>query len=181
LLNVKGREPQGFVDPGQYKSIRSALIERLEALGDENGRPMVTKVYRAEDLYPETRGVAPDLIAYVGNLAWRSGGQYRFGLSHTSQNDIGPDDANHAAHRIFVMQDRRRPIAGFERFDLQLMDIAPTILHPLDVPVPGDTEGKVVTFSPDAAGSSKWAFCGGGKIQGRAVCHGSLIAVNARH
>jgi predicted AlkP superfamily phosphohydrolase/phosphomutase len=155
FLNVKGREPQGLIDPDQYQSTRAALIERLEALGDEHGRPIGTKVYRAEELYPETRGVAPDLIAYFGNLAWRSVGSIGSGRIHTFENDTGPDDANHAPHGIFVMHDRRRPIEGFERADLQLMDVAPTILNLLDVPIPGDMEGKVVTFDARAADSTK--------------------------
>ena len=153
FLNVKGREPQGFIDPDQYEATRSTLIERLEALGDENGRPIGTKVHRAEELYPETRGVAPDLIAYFGDLAWRSVGSIGSGKIHTFENDTGPDDANHAPHGIFVMHDRKRPIAGFERLDLQLMDVAPTILDLLDVPIPGDMEGKVVRFSPETTGS----------------------------
>jgi hypothetical protein len=87
FLNVKGREPQGLIDPDKYETTRSMLIERLEVLGDEKGQPIDTKVYRAEDLYPETRGVAPDLIAYFGNLAWRSVGSIGSGKIHTFEND----------------------------------------------------------------------------------------------
>jgi predicted AlkP superfamily phosphohydrolase/phosphomutase len=154
FLNVKGREPQGLIDPDKYESTRSTMIQRLEALGDEKGRPIGTRVYRAEDLYPETRGIAPDLIAYFGNLAWRSVGTVGSGKIHTFENDTGPDDANHAPHGIFVMNDRKRPIAGFQRNDLQLMDVAPTILRLLEVPVPDDMEGKVVTFNPDGKGAN---------------------------
>lgn len=146
FLNVRGREPRGFVDPNNYESTRSELIKRLEALGDESGRLIGTRVYRSEDLYPETRGVAPDLIAYFGNLTWRSVGSVGSGKIHTFDNDTGPDDANHAPHGIFVMNDRKQPMAGFQRNDLQLMDVAPTILNLLDVPVPADMEGKVITL-----------------------------------
>ena len=95
------------------------------------------------------------MIAYFGNLAWRSVGSIGSGKIHTVENDTGPDDANHAPHGIFVMHDRKRPIAGFERFDLELMDVAATILNLLNVPIPGDMEAKVVTFSPDPADSTK--------------------------
>ena len=41
---MRHREPQGAVDPGQYEALRDELIERLEALGDEQGRSIGTRV-----------------------------------------------------------------------------------------------------------------------------------------
>ena len=148
FLNVKGREPQGLIDPADYEAKRSELMQRLAAIPDENGKPIGTKVHRAEDLYPkERRGVAPDLMVYFGNLAWRSVGSVGIGKIHTFENDTGPDDANHSAHGIFILCDPRQPVAAIERKDLQLMDVAPTILRLFDLPVPADMEGRVVTLT----------------------------------
>lgn len=147
FLNVKGREPQGLIAPADYEKVRDELISRLEALPDEEGRPIGTRVYRPEQLYPETRGIAPDLIAYFGNLAWRSVGSLGLGAIHTFENDTGPDDANHAQFGIFVMAGPGMKNGGVERKDLQLMDVAPTVLHSMGLPVPSDMEGKVITWN----------------------------------
>src|SRR5256714_7800720 len=102
FLNVRGREPNGSVDPGAYDDLRTELIEKLEKLGDEEGRPIGTRVHRPEELYPEQNGVAPDLIVYFGDLTWRSVGQMGTGQIHTFENDTGPDDANHARNGIVI-------------------------------------------------------------------------------
>ncbi len=51
FLNVKGREPQGVIEPADYEPLRDELIAKLEALGDEQGRSIGTRVFRPEDLY----------------------------------------------------------------------------------------------------------------------------------
>lgn len=62
---------------------------------------------------------------------------------YTAENDIGPDDANHDYHGIFIMDDRQGR-GGGEIRGLHLMDVAPTILHLLSVEVPPDMQGKVI-------------------------------------
>ncbi|MGQ9481090.1 hypothetical protein [Chloroflexus sp.] len=61
-----------------------------------DGRPLGNRVFVPEHLYRAVRGVAPDLIVYFGDLAWRImvivGGDGLF----TRENSTGPDDANHA-------------------------------------------------------------------------------------
>ena len=58
---------------------------------------------RPEDIYREVHGVAPDLIVYFGDLAWRSVGAVGMGGIHTFENDTGPDEANHDWYGIFVL------------------------------------------------------------------------------
>ena len=70
-LNVQGREPEGTVAPGDYEQLRDELIARLEALPGPDGQSIGTRVFRPEELWPVRNGIAPDLIVYFGNLAWR--------------------------------------------------------------------------------------------------------------
>ena len=77
FLNVRGREPEGVVEPSQVEPLRDELIARLEALGDEQGNSIGTKAFRPEQLYHAVNGVPPDLIVYFGNLTWRSIGTRR--------------------------------------------------------------------------------------------------------
>lgn len=146
FMNVKGREPQGIIDPEGYEEYRNNLIKKIEAIPDHEGKPIGTKVYKPEDLYPVVNEIAPDLIVYFGDLSWRSVGSVGLNTLHTFENDTGPDDANHAQYGIFVMAP---PNAGFSNHTLeglQLMDMAPTILRLMDVPVPSDMEGHVVSI-----------------------------------
>ena len=145
FLNVKGREPQGVIDPKDYERMRDEVIASLEAIPDEKGKPLGTRAYRPEEIYPEVRGIPPDLIVYFGNLSWRSVGSIGYGAIHTFDNDTGPDDANHSEYGVFLMADLRNKDGGLERRDLHLLDVAPTILAAMGLPVPPDMEGKIIS------------------------------------
>jgi predicted AlkP superfamily phosphohydrolase/phosphomutase len=141
FLNVKGREPQGVIDPGEYEAFRDRLAAEIEAIPDERGRPIGTRCLRPEDLYRERNGIAPDLFAYFGQLHWRSVGTVGLRAVHTFENDTGPDDANHAEEGIFIMAGPGVP-AGTRWDGGQLMDVAPTLLRRFGLDVPADMQGK---------------------------------------
>jgi predicted AlkP superfamily phosphohydrolase/phosphomutase len=140
FLNVAGREPQGLVAPDDYERVRSELKEKLEALGDDRGRPIGTVAHRPEDLYREQNGVVPDLLVYFGDLFWRSIGQVGTGTVHVFENDTGPDDANHAHEGLYVLVAPDVPVGRGPERDLR--DVAPTLLALLGEPVPHDMEGQ---------------------------------------
>ena len=140
FLNVRGREPDGLIEPSQVEPLRDELIAKLEALGDEQGNSIGTKAFRPEQLYHAVNGVPPDLIVYFGNLTWRSIGSVGDGAIHTRENDTGPDDANHAKHGIYIFQGPGMPAAAPQ--GARLFDIAPTLLELMGQPVPADMQGK---------------------------------------
>jgi predicted AlkP superfamily phosphohydrolase/phosphomutase len=139
FLNVRGREPEGVVEPERYEDTRDELIERLEKMPGPDGAPLGTRVIKPQDVYPEVRGVAPDLIVYFGDLDWRSVGTLGMGDDEgvfTYENDTGPDGANHDRTGVFVM-------AGLEgQQDLRLIDVGPTILGMYDLDPAEGSEGK---------------------------------------
>jgi len=140
FLNVAGREPWGVVGTMDYERLREELKTKLEALGDDRGRPLRTIAHRPEELYPELNGVAPDLLVYFGDLDWRSNGQVGAESLHVLENDTGPDDANHAHEGLYVLAaDGVRAGPGPER---DLRDIAPTLLALLGEPIPLEMEGS---------------------------------------
>ena len=143
FLNVKGREPNGVIPAENYEKVRDELSRKLKALGDENGNPIGTKVFKPQDIYPVCNGIPPDLIVYFGDLSWRSVGSVGLRSVHTFENDTGPDDANHAQHGIFMMY---KPDGGKigKITGIHIMDCAPTILNLLGVPAIDDMEGKVI-------------------------------------
>jgi predicted AlkP superfamily phosphohydrolase/phosphomutase len=147
FLNVAGREPEGTIPPEDYEKVRDELIAGLKSIRDENGEEIGTKVYRPEELYQEVRGVAPDLIVYFGDLYWRSVGTIGGGKLHTFENDTGPDGANHAQHGIIMF----RPAGGLAKAevitDAKIVDVAPTVLRLLGLPIPTDMEGRTLVDS----------------------------------
>ena len=126
FLNVQGREPQGIVPPERYEEVRAELAERLAAIPDEAGNPIDTRVFRPEELYRKVRGIPPDLIVYFGDLRWRSIGTVGWGRIHFHENDIGPDDANHAPHGIFIAYPKLD--ARKERSILEVKDLVLSVM-----------------------------------------------------
>ena len=140
FLNVAGREPRGIVPLAEVEALRDELIAGLEALGDEQGRPIGTRVHRPEDLYQVVNGFPPDLICYFGDLSWRAIGSVGSGRIHTRENDTGPDDANHAKLGIAILAGPGMPAELPQ--SASLYDIAPTVLQALGLPVPADMRGR---------------------------------------
>lgn len=145
-LNVRGREPQGVIPQAEYEQVRTEIIGKLESMVDPDGRPLNTVCYKPEDIYREVRNVPSDLLIYFGNLHWRSVGSLGHGSIYTFENDTGPDDANHAQDGLCIYYDPQQNLAGKQLSGLQLMDIAPTILNLLEVPVPDEMQGRVISL-----------------------------------
>ena len=128
FLNVKGREPRGSIEQGDYTRVRDDLKARLEATTGPDGAPLGTLVFRPEEVYRSVRNVAPDLIVHFGALAWRSVGGVGRPTVHILDNDNGLDDCNHAQHGAFVLAGPnvagRGMVAG-----AHLLGVAPTLLE----------------------------------------------------
>jgi len=141
FLNVEGREPEGIIKREDYEKVRDELIERFKAIPDHEGNALDTQVYKPQEIYQKVRNIAPDLIVYWGDLAWRSVGSFGHGGIYTFENDTGPDDANHASNGMFILYDPRQPDAGREVKGRHLLDVAPTLLDLMGVNVPHDMQG----------------------------------------
>lgn len=144
FLNVEGREPQGIVKPGDVEALRDELKTKLEAIVDPQGVNIGTRVFKPQQVYQQCNGIPPDLIVYFGDLFWRSVGTVGYDSIYTFENDTGPDDCNHAQYGMVIKCDPAldEGPGGRELSGLQLMDMAPTILQHLDVPIPIDMQGK---------------------------------------
>jgi predicted AlkP superfamily phosphohydrolase/phosphomutase len=140
FLNVEGREPQGTIPAADYERVRDDLAQRLAAIPDERGDPIPTRVHKPEELYDRVEGVAPDLIVIFGDLLWRSVGTIGGDEGiHTFENDTGPDDANHAQDGLWIAAGAGVSARGTR--DAHLLDVAPTVLELLGLPVPEDMRG----------------------------------------
>lgn len=140
FMNVKGREPDGVIDPGDYETVRTELAERLQATTDPEGKQLGTKVFRPEEVYARVEGIAPDLIVHFGDLAWRAVGGVGYDTVHVQENDTGPDDCNHAQFGAFVLAGPGVPALG-EQTGAHLLDVAPTLLENAGYDVPSGMQG----------------------------------------
>ena len=142
FINVEGREPNGIVSAQDYESVRDELKTQLEAIVDETGENINTRVFKPESVYRECRNIPPDLIVYFGNLLWRSVGSVGYDSIYTYENDTGPDDCNHAEMGMFILKN-----GGKGRGPVQpkhLYDVAPTVLAELGIDIPEEMQGQPI-------------------------------------
>jgi len=148
FLNVKGREPDGIVEPSQYEALRGELATRLQQMTDETGAPLSNRVLKPEEIYHVCRNVPPDLIVYFDGLSRRSIGTVGHGEVLRPANSTGLDDANHDPQGIFIstrMSDLRGGIRQGRRIqNASCLDITPTILREYGLPIPADLRGKAL-------------------------------------
>ena len=142
FINVEGREPHGIVSAKDYENVRDELKARLEAIVDEAGVNIGTRVFKPEEVYRECRNIAPDLIVYFGNLFWRSVGSVGYNSIYTYENDTGPDDCNHAEMGMFIIKNGEQAQRAVS--SKSLYDIAPTVLNEFDIDIPVAMHGRPI-------------------------------------
>jgi predicted AlkP superfamily phosphohydrolase/phosphomutase len=143
FLNVRGREPEGMIDPADYEKVRDEIAGKLEAMAGPEGRPLGNRVIKPQDAYPEVRGVAPDLLIYFADLEWRSVGAVNMegGALFTTENDTGPDGANHDKVGVFALRGLDGQPTGRTE-GLNLIDVGPTLMKLYGLSPPEGVEGR---------------------------------------
>ena len=142
-LNLRGREPDGIVDPSRRRALLEELREKLLAVRDEDGQAAIDTVYVVEDVYPGADpAIAPDiLIGFAENYrsSWDTalGGQPA-GLFEDNKDRWSGDHCI-AAHLApgSILANRRITLA-----DPSLSDLAPTILTAFGVTPPPAMIGR---------------------------------------
>ena len=142
FINVEGREPHGIVRAGDYENVRDELKTYLEAIVDEKGHNIGTRVFKPEEVYRECRNIPPDLIVYFGNLFWRSVGSVGYNSIYTYENDTGPDDCNHAEMGMFIIKNGEQAQGAVS--SKSLYDIAPTVLNEFGIDIPEAMQGHPI-------------------------------------
>jgi predicted AlkP superfamily phosphohydrolase/phosphomutase len=153
FVNLKGREPQGIVESGApYEALRERLAAELASLSDpDTGEPLLRAVYRREDLYQGPfLDQLPDLVFDLGDSPYLASDAPPAGRAVIEPL---PKDYLQGKHRptgIFVAAgpDIRK---GARILEARIVDVAPTVLYALDLPVPEDMDGRPLLdiFEPD--------------------------------
>lgn len=144
-FNVKGRDSRGIVCPGEeYEMLREDIIAKLKIITADDGKGLDNRFYKPELIYPNGyTNEAPDLIVYFDNLLWGVNNDIGSDSLYSWSTIIGSDDAGHAPEGIFILNDKSIK----EKKDLDeisILDITPTILKLMNIPLPKDLQGKPI-------------------------------------
>ncbi|AFM22897.1 adenylylsulfate kinase ApsK [Desulfomonile tiedjei DSM 6799] len=150
FMNVKDREPYGIVEPHEYNAVRNELCSVLQCCCNGNGMNIRNRVLKPGEIYRDCRNFPPDLMVYFDDLGLRSIGTVGSNTLLRKRNISGMDAANHDFHGIFIrtrMSDLRNGRVVDETVDdISCLDVTPTILGELGLPVPDGVGGKPIAF-----------------------------------
>ena len=143
-INLRGREPLGVVERGrEYDEVRDSIIKRLQEIKDPwTGDQLDIKVFKKEEVYYGPHiDEAPDIFVEIKN------GEYLiqkeiyhkrlFNLAHKTSG-------THRMNAILISKGEGIK-TNFTIKGARIIDIAPTILYILGLPIPEDMDGKVLT------------------------------------
>lgn len=148
-LNVKGREPQGVIAPEDYSSFRGKVVKDLARLRTDDGVPLFTRVSAnpRKELYPLSKDDPPDILCEVNpKVLWRD-----FVYRSSADPDpiplpavrfsFGDISAEPVPEGVFIMSGEQ--VQTFRRLDVNALDLAPTLLWLMGLPVADDLPGRV--------------------------------------
>ncbi len=141
-INLKGREPEGAVEPEDYEAVREEIIRLAkEFVHSKTGQPLIGQIHKREDLFHGPHlDWAPDLI-----MRSRDERNIFFGLADFGSNITVDTVYRYSGmHRDYGMVmalgkgvRQRARIEGAE-----IVDLAPTILYALGLAIPTDMDGR---------------------------------------
>ncbi|HHT9125021.1 MAG TPA: alkaline phosphatase family protein [Candidatus Brocadiia bacterium] len=154
-INLKGEYPHGQVNNGkEYEELREIIIREIMHLKDpETGENVIEKAFKREELYsgPYVEEF-PDIILVPKDnkydISWkffREKKATRLGDSFVvRQKHWRGTSGMHRLNGIFIMKgkDSKR---GVEIANANIIDIFPTVMYQMGLPIPDDVDGKVLT------------------------------------
>lgn len=163
-LNTKDRFPQGTIcSEKEYRQVCDALITGISQIRDpDTGLAIVDKIFKREQIYHgDQLANAPDLVVIWKNHEYIS----RLHYNHQSQTEIVSKQLKagvmgklmaleltgcHRPEGLFMAKGFGIKTKAFLE-KAKLIDIFPTILYYLGLPIPDDVDGQILTdiFRPD--------------------------------
>ena len=155
-INLKEKYPQGYVDKKEYDRIKDELILFLQSIKDpDTGEAIVKHIYDAKEIYGED--AVNDPLDIIFDLKEEYSTQellqppegirsllssHKKDLSILSKPGFYDWIGDHRPNGIFFMYGKHH-IAN-KKVDASIVDIVPTILALLDVPIPKNIDGAVI-------------------------------------
>ncbi len=150
VINTRGREPEGIVEPGrEFDELSREMAEKLRGLKDpKTGGKAFDRVYVKEDL---SDGPFRDEMADVLVPPSSDGYEPRTPSNVIFSNAIFSHSMAMDGHRlegIFLAEGpefKKNTVIESARLE----DIAPTVLHIMDHPIPDDMDGRILEEALD--------------------------------
>jgi predicted AlkP superfamily phosphohydrolase/phosphomutase len=152
VINVAGRQPQGIVQPGsEYEQVRAQILQQARQLIDPaTGQPVVAHAYKREELYHGPHAErAPDIVLILTEDYRGGTNVHPPAITSVDPSALSKVNGEHRMHGVLLARGPMiRQNAWLE--NARLVDMAPTILYTLGVPVPEEMDGVVLEdlFSP---------------------------------
>jgi predicted AlkP superfamily phosphohydrolase/phosphomutase len=148
VINVRGREQHGIVEPGEeYERLCDEIAaQALEMTSPVTGERIVAAVHRREDLFegPFLEKI-PDLIIEFKDYAWMGKGNQKRAEAFVPITDEHPYRGTTGSHRpdglLALSGPSIQPGAGF---GARIEDVAPTILYLTGAPIPTGLDGRLL-------------------------------------
>jgi predicted AlkP superfamily phosphohydrolase/phosphomutase len=143
-INLKGRQRQGIVEPGEeYERLRDEIIGALGRLQcPDDSAPLVSRVYKKEEIYGGPYAhAAPDIVFVLKEGEFVADVQPVEHLFEPRTWHTGS-----GTHRmegiLFAAGNNIRAHATLD--GATIPDVAPTVLYNMGLPIPDDMTGRVL-------------------------------------
>lgn len=144
FINLRGREPKGIISPGrEYEELRDQIIDELYKIKDPvDNKTVVDRAYRREEIYHGgSIHQAPDILFEMRDYIYKA-------VEPIHEEKIVEEErwltGSHRLNGIFLI---KGPVIknGSKIDGAEIVDIVPTILHLMGLPIPKDIDGRVLT------------------------------------
>jgi len=155
-INTQRARPNGIVEPGaEYEALRERIIREALALRDpESGDAVIRAAYKREELYHGGRlPNAPDIILHTDRAKYVSFGHADLGSNKLIEPSVG-QTGHHTMEGIVIMRGAGIP-ANARIEGANIIDIAPTTLALMSLPIPAEMDGKVLFGKESRQGSKE--------------------------
>jgi predicted AlkP superfamily phosphohydrolase/phosphomutase len=143
-LNVRGRQPYGLVEPELYEAVRAEVMEHLGQLCQPITRePLVEQmIVREAAAHGPYLNDGPDLHLVMDGYRAMAYPMFAADGQVVTEQRLG-NSGDHRTDGILIVAGP--PIkAGHTLSAARLIDLAPTLLYLLGVPVPDDMDGQLL-------------------------------------
>ncbi len=146
-INLRNRETNGIVDEEKFEDLKKEIINKLRNLKDEDDQYIFDKVFLGNEIYSgQYKGRGTDILFTMRNK--RNLTVSRF------DNEIWGETTSHThsyhtPDGIFMAYGQGIK-KGLELRPLSILDVAPTVLNCMNVNIPEEMDGKVIStiFKP---------------------------------
>ncbi len=180
-LNVKGRKmygsmsDKGAIEPEDYEKERDRVIEALRGIKHpDTGESMLSHVFPREEVYSgKYVDRAPDVVFFLCGGAWIA--DFALEKGSVKRADWRTGCGMHRMDGIFLAAGPG--IAHTTDIDTNIINVIPTILATMGLPIPSDMDGKFVdeAFTEEWKGSNTVTYAGDSSGDGQGWGQGDQV------